>query len=127
MTGCHVAAHDWATWHLYQPTKIGHLSFVDWPMCLPHQLPRHLPYCHIVGRTTTYHPVCLPHHPAMSPDDVTRATCHTSSGDTCHLGIRPTVPPYTRILLPRVTPWSCHMSLYGPAMCHCTNLPRVAF
>jgi hypothetical protein len=130
MTGCHVAAHDWATWHLYQQTKIGHLSFSDWPTCLPHQLSRHIPYCHVVGHTATCHPVCLPRQPATSPDDITHAMCHPSNGDTCHLRIRPTVPhtlnpPATchSLELPCVSVHNCHVSLYRPATCRILKPP----
>jgi hypothetical protein len=121
--GCHVAAHDWATWHLYIPTKHAtcQLMIRPRPTVLPHQLatsicsyclvtlPRHSPYC----------PVIL----ATSAADVTHATCHPFSGDTCHLGIGPTIRPNVQICLPHVITRGCHMSpvqtchvsLYGPA------------
>jgi hypothetical protein len=38
-----------------------------------------------------YFPVNLPCQPATSATDVTRATCHPYSGDTCHLWIGPSV------------------------------------
>jgi hypothetical protein len=62
----------------------------------PITLPRHSPYC----------PVILPCQPA----DVTHATCHPFSGDTCHLGIGPTVHPKVKIYLPHVTTQGYHMS-----------------
>jgi hypothetical protein len=62
----------------------------------PVTLPRHSSYC----------PVILPRQPA----DLTHATCHPFSGDTCHLGIGPTVHPKVQICLPRVTTRGFHVS-----------------
>jgi hypothetical protein len=38
-----------------------------------------------------------------------RAMCHPSCGDTCHLGIGPTVRPKVQICLTHVVSWGCHM------------------
>jgi hypothetical protein len=98
-------------------------------------LPRHR---HIGSRTASSSTVHLPSHLATSAADVTRATCHPSSGDTCHFRIGPTVRQKVQICLTRVSTWSCHVSctdlphvLYGPATCavrtchvSCTDLPR---
>jgi hypothetical protein len=50
--------------------------------------------------------------------------CHPPSGDTCHLGIGPTVRPKCQICLTRVAFRCCHVSCtepatssYGPATC----------
>jgi hypothetical protein len=52
------------------------------------------------------------------------ATCHPSSGDTCHLQIGQTTCQKVQKCMTRVTPRNCHMSymnmpcvLYGPATC----------
>jgi hypothetical protein len=76
----------------------------DWPTCLPRQLP----YCHVTVLPVI--PAVLPCQPATSAADVTRATCHPYSGDTCHLWIGPTVPVRPNL------PATCHSP--GAAMCH---------
>jgi hypothetical protein len=106
ITGCHVAAHDWATWHLnHQPKHttcqllIGpHVCHVNChtATCQSACFPVSLPYCS----------VSLPHQLLTSP----HATCHPYSGDTCHLGIGPTVRPNVQICLTHVVSWSCHVS-----------------
>jgi hypothetical protein len=85
----------------------------------PRHLPHRLPYvqspatssCHIIVRS--------PHHPTRRLLTSSRATCHPSSGDTCHLRIGPTVHPKSQICLTRVITWSRHVS--------CTDLPRVLY
>jgi hypothetical protein len=44
--GCHVAAHDWATWHHTICQKC-HVSQYDSPNCQPIKLPHHLPHQHV--------------------------------------------------------------------------------
>jgi hypothetical protein len=92
ITGCHVAAHDWATWHLTNQPIYATCQLLIGP-CLP--------LCQTV---------ILSSHPATSSADVTRATCHPYSGDTCHLWIGSSV---------RQTDLS-HF-----ATCHHPRLPRV--
>jgi hypothetical protein len=59
----------------------------------------HVILCHVIVTVST------------SPSaDVIRATCHPSSGDTCHLRIGPSVRQNVQICLPRVTTRGCHMS-----------------
>jgi hypothetical protein len=72
----------------------------------------------VVLPTSTCHviPVVLLCQPAMSPADVTHATCHPYSGDTCHLGIGPAVRPYAQNCLTRVVSWRCHV--YPVRTCH---------
>jgi hypothetical protein len=141
-----VAARDWATWHpiTCQPkTTCQHLIRRLQPIIACHIItcrtpcqpclssPRRKSYCHVCCvslsiRQSPCHVTC--HTMLMS----SRATCHPSSGDTCHLGIGPTVCPkcqncLTRVTaggchvsctdLPRVIVWTCHMSSYGPATC----------
>jgi hypothetical protein len=79
----------------------------------------HPPYCHASS------PCHLPRHSPYAASSEpcklltsSRATCHPSSGDMCHLGIGPAVCPKHQIFLPCVTLWSHHVS--------CTDLPRVA-
>jgi hypothetical protein len=106
MTGCHVAALDWATWHLSnQP-----MNATCQPLIRPHLPPHQLSVlpCH------------LPHQPATSAADVTRATCHPFSGDMCHLQIRPTVRQIDQICLTRVASSSCHMS--PVQTCHVSHI-----
>jgi hypothetical protein len=50
--------------------------------------------------------------------------CHPFSGDTCHLHIGPTVPPYDRIRLTRVTFWCCHVSSSKATTCRILKPPR---
>jgi hypothetical protein len=86
-TGCHVAAHDWATWHLNNQPKHATCQIADWSTCA----------CHLST-------VRLPRHcPVTSAADVIRATCHPYSGDTCHPWIGPAV---RQINLPRSA--TCH-------------------
>jgi hypothetical protein len=60
ITGCHVAAHDWATWHLnHQPKHATCQSLIG-----PH-VPHQLPYCHL--SVCVYCPVILPRHLLTSP------------------------------------------------------------
>jgi hypothetical protein len=59
-----------------------------------------------------YCPVSLPCQPATSAADVTHATCHPYSGDTCHLWIGPSV---------------CQTDPSCSATCHHLRLPRVIF
>jgi hypothetical protein len=64
----------------------------------------------------------MPRHRMVSTSDadVIRATCHPSSGDTCHLRIGPTVRPKVQICLPRVTTREL------PCVT-CTDLPCVVY
>jgi hypothetical protein len=57
----------------------------------------------------------MPLHPmvTMSNADIICAMCHPSSGDTCHLGIGPTVRPNVQIFLTHVVSWCCHVSPSG--------------
>jgi hypothetical protein len=93
------------------------VSTVDWSTCMPCQT--------VVLPSQPFHVITvLPGHPSTSSTDVTHATCHPFNGDTCHLGIGPTVRPKFQICLTRVVSWRCHMSpsgfatccLYGPTM-----------
>jgi hypothetical protein len=89
---------------------------------------------HIGSHTASSSTVHLPSQLATSAADVTRATCHPSSGDMCHFRIGPTVRQKVQICLTRVSTWSRHVSctdlphvLYGPATCHCMDLPCVLY
>jgi hypothetical protein len=93
--------------------------------------PRHR---HIEIRTSSSSVVHLPSHIATSTADVTRATCHPSSGDTCHFWIGPTVCQKFQICLTCVSTWSRHMSctdlphvLYETSTFCCTDLPCVLY
>jgi hypothetical protein len=108
-TGCHVAAHDWATWHLSNQSDSATCRALIRSTCLPRTLP----------------PVTVP---AQSlPADVIHATsacatCHPYSGDTCHPLTGPTVP----VICP--SPATCHHQklphqLYGRTACT-VSLPR---
>jgi hypothetical protein len=90
---CHVICHVTAT----RPCHVTSVA-------LPRQLPRHFRTIHVISRAT---------YELLTSS---RATCHPSSGDTCHLGIGPTVRPKCQNCLTRVTLWCCHVS--------CTDLPR---
>jgi hypothetical protein len=94
-TGCHVAAHDWATWHINNQSKLPSVNHLC-PTCLPL---RQMSY------TTS---------PAQSAADVIRAMCHPYSGDTCHPWIGPAVCPYTI---------TCHC--HEAATCCLQELPHV--
>jgi hypothetical protein len=104
--GCHMAALDWATWHLYnQPNHA---------TCQPLIGPRHLPLVN--------------HRTAMSTLPfqmlIICATCHPSSDDTCHLRIGPIGCAYVQNCLTRVASWCFHVSPSGIAMCHLLELPH---
>jgi hypothetical protein len=102
--GCHVAALHWATWHL--------------------SIRPHHATCHIIIRPTANEPqtatssIC-PVSTANSAATSSRprrlltsacATCHPSSGDTCHFQIGQTVLRKCPKCMTRVTPRSCHVS-----------------
>jgi hypothetical protein len=96
------------------------VSIADWPMSLPRIAVVRSVNCHITRAT--------------SSTDIIHATCHPSSGDTCHLRIGPSVHRKVQNYMPRVTPWSRHVSLHGPATCpirtchvSCTDLPCVLY
>jgi hypothetical protein len=104
---CHVAALDWATWHLTNQPQPDTCRLLIGPRAC------HV-NCRVIFRTATstccVSPAVLPCQPATSVADVTRATCHPFNGDTCQLEIGPNVPPTVQIHLPRVTPWCYHVS-----------------
>jgi hypothetical protein len=111
-----VAALDWATWHLNHQPKHATCQSVDWPTSLATCQP---PYCHVnLPATSAMSASILSRHSATSTADVTHATCHPFSGDTCHLGIGPAVRPNAQICLTRVASWSCHMSPVPRQTCH---------
>jgi hypothetical protein len=96
------------------------MSIVDWPTSLPRVA---------AVRSVKFHVTR-----ATSSADIIHATCHPSSGDTCHLRIGPSVHRKVQNCMPCVTPWSCHVSLHGPATCpiwtchvSCTDLPCVLY
>jgi hypothetical protein len=102
-TGCHMAAHDWATWHINHQPESAKCQMLDGPRA--------------------YHlsEAILPSHLAMSALSrqllmSSSATCHPYSGDTCHHWIGPTVCPYAKS--------ACHMSPPGAAMCHLLRFPH---
>jgi hypothetical protein len=76
--------------------------------CLPCH---HMSYHHIIRH------IHMPNQPATSAADITPATCHPSSGDTCHFRIGPTVCRKFQFCLTCVITWSHHVS--------CMNLPHV--
>jgi hypothetical protein len=94
-----VATHDWATWHLENQ-----------PIYATCQSPIGTHARAILPRQFVVSASVLSRHSAMSTADVTHATCHPFSGDTCHLGIGLAVRPYTQICLTHVVSWSYHMS-----------------
>jgi hypothetical protein len=95
-----------------QPTTSCHVSAVDWPTCQSRTATSII----VLSRHSATSIVILSRQPATSPADVTHATCHPYSGDTCHLGIGPTVRLYAQICLPHVITRGCHVT--------CTDLPR---
>jgi hypothetical protein len=77
-TRCHMAAHDWATWHLSNQSNTATCRALDGP-CI----------CHVPCHLSPYLP--------SQPTDIIHATlacamCHPYSGDTCHPLTGPTVP-----------------------------------
>jgi hypothetical protein len=96
-TGCHVAAHDWATWHLNNQSKSAKCQMLIRPPVF------HVP-CQLSACAFATSLPCQPCHvSAMSAC----ATCHPYSGDMCHPLTGPTVPITCSI--------TCHMSSPGAA------------
>jgi hypothetical protein len=94
-TGCHVAAHDWATWHLSNQSKTATCRALIRPCA-----------CHVLCHLSPY----LPSQPAdVIPATSACATCHPYSGDTCHPLTGPTVPVVLPHHLPCVITRSCHV------------------
>jgi hypothetical protein len=91
-----------------QPTRICRVSIADSPTslatCQPLYDPINFP-CQLMTSPVPRH-----HTITTSDADVIRATCHPSSGDTCHLRIGPSVRRNVQNCLPRVTTRGCHMS-----------------
>jgi hypothetical protein len=121
-----VAARDWATWHPITCPIYATCQQMIRQLSTNNRLPHHhmsyaqsaLPCHHHIGsRTASSSTVHLPSQLATSAADVTRATCHPSSGDTCHFRIGPTVRQKCQICLTRVSTWSSPRVLYGPATC----------
>ena len=120
-----MAAHDWATWHPIICQQNCHVSTSNWTTC-----------CHVILATSlVIRPVSnamssprqKPHCLVISTSsaDVIRATCHPSSGDTCHFRIGPTARQKCRISLTCVTLWSRHVSCTESSMCRRMDLPHV--
>jgi hypothetical protein len=118
-----VAARDWATWHpitCQQTATCRHPIGSHVRAVLPRHFatPASVP-CHVTYRTPSHHCHVIA--------DVTCATCHPSSGDTCHFRIGPTARQKCQISLTRVTLWSRHVSCTESAMCQRMDLPRVLY
>jgi hypothetical protein len=103
------AAHVWATWHQNFPVPC-HLSSVRWSMC-QHTCPVQQLYLP---------PVCvIPYH--VSPYGratwhlYEHATCHPSSGDTCHLLVGPRSAVQ---ILCHVSCMACQLCLCHMSCCH---------
>jgi hypothetical protein len=127
-----VAAHDWATWHPIICPERCHVSTNDSTTINQSEsatssprhlvvLPRHRhvssPYCDVDLLRQPCRMLC---QPATSAVDVTHATCHHFSGDTCHSLISPPVCPrqhhrtLPRQLYDRTTYTIIfHVALYG--------------
>jgi hypothetical protein len=100
--GCHVAAQEWATWHL--PTHPNHAT-------CRHTIFPHLPQCHChVRAMCSTDCMDLPHHLYG------HATCHHCKGDMCHSLTPPPICPHHHQLYPATS--AVHM--YGMYM----QLPR---
>jgi hypothetical protein len=99
ITGCHVVALDWATWHLYiQPMNA---------TCQPLIRPRQLPYCQVNLATSSLPRQMLtssvPRVTLLMVTRVTPALVHPYAKPTCHA-------------LPRVVTRGFHVSSAGDAM-----------
>jgi hypothetical protein len=107
--GCHVAAHDWATWHHIIHTNQCNLSTTDYSTCLPSfqlRAPMSLPCQHATVSATSSCTTCHPYsgdtcHPLTSPIPVIlHITCCMSSLGASTSNVRPVHS-------------SCHVALYG--------------
>jgi hypothetical protein len=108
ITGCHVAALDWATWH---PTNQPQTDTCQ-TRCRFIQV-----ICHATSLSdTVLHSVTC--HIIPTSSHVIRATCHPSSGDTCHLWIGPSVRQKSKSACHMSLPEAATCHLYGPATCH---------
>jgi hypothetical protein len=102
----------------FHPLDECHVSTTDWPTSLPHVAATSLPYAtSSLPRQLSVRSVSRHVTRATSSADVIHATCHPSSGDTCHFRIGPTVHQKLQNCLKRVSFRCCHVS--------CTDLPRV--
>jgi hypothetical protein len=109
-TGCHVAAHDWATWHINNQPK--------YAKCQSQDAPR---VCHASTSVLPHH---LPSHLLTS----SCATCHPYSGDTCHPWIGPAVCPYMcSNHLPHVPPGAMPLCRLQELPRHCTDCTVIPF
>jgi hypothetical protein len=103
--GCHVVAHDWATWHLHNQSNTATCQTLVCTLV-----------CHVPSLSACH---CTYHVSLLTSF---RATCHPYNGDTCHPQTGPTH------LLYALSSTTCHLQmlphhLYGCMAC-IVSLPR---